>query len=909
MATRRRPRRPATLAARLATVARARATCCASSGSSAPARRSSPRASPSGLGDHGHRQLADVRADGRVRRPPAAVPPRPVPPRRRRGRARRRAARRAPARRRHARRVGRAARAALPAAPARRRDRRHRRRAAPDRAPRRRPRRTGATWRRPRDRAAGRSWRSTRRRPRRCIALGTPDGAAAAPRRSWTAGYRHGEELLARIEALLREPGVARRHARRDRRRDGPGRVHRAAGRDRDGQGARVRAATCRSSASRPARRCCGGRGRGAGGRDRRSSSLQPAGPVRPGRSRRPASRRGSCPAARTPSLRRRRAPASPSTSPAAHGRGRLALGAAARAGLAARPARGSARPRLAADDADDLARLVPEYVTLPRGVLARAPGRRRRRAHRRRGRAVSDVVAPDPADGASTTCRPSSTIERTSFTTPWPPQRLPRRSSRPTGSRTTSSRSSGARIVGYGGHLAHGRRGAHHDLRGPPALPPPRGSGSGCCSRCSTVAVDRGRARGDARGPRCRTCGARRLYEKYGFRPVGIRPRYYSDNQEDALIMTTEPLASADMRERVARLRAALDAAPPPALEPDPDPSLARARARRERAAAPRDRVELRRDRDRPRRGRPADPRQRRREPGRAPRADRRHRARGRGAGPPALDRARRSTRRWARPASRCPTSTPSRSPTGPGLAGSLLVGINFAKTLAWAHDKPLVPVNHLEGHVYAGWLLDPGEAERDAPAVPARRARRVRRPHVPRRDARPPRRTGSSARPSTTRRARRSTRSAGCWAWATRAGRRSRGRPRPRPAQGPRLPAGLARRLLRLQLLRAQDRRAADHRRGARRRGAAGRRARRRRSPAPVVAELAWGFQDSVVDVLATKTIRAAEEIGARGIVLGGGVAANAALRARDRRRGRGARHPAGRSRDPACAPTTAR
>src|SRR3954468_8881059 len=39
--------------------------------------------------------------------------------------------------------------------------------------------------------------------------------------------------------------------------------------------------------------------------------------------------------------------------------------------------------------------------------------------------------------------------------------------------------------------------------------------------------------------------------------------------------------------------------------------------------------------------------------------------------------------------------------------------------------------------------------------------------------------------------------------------------------------------------------------------------------------VAELAWGFQDSVVDVLVSKTIRAAEETGARSIVLGGGVA----------------------------------
>ena len=62
----------------------------------------------------------------------------------------------------------------------------------------------------------------------------------------------------------------------------------------------------------------------------------------------------------------------------------------------------------------------------------------------------------------------------------------------------------------------------------------------------------------------------ARRLYEKYGFRPVGIRPRYYSDNQEDALIMTTEPLAEPVMRERVARLREELDAAPAPSPVPD---------------------------------------------------------------------------------------------------------------------------------------------------------------------------------------------------------------------------------------------------------------------------------------------------------------------------------------------------
>jgi ribosomal-protein-alanine N-acetyltransferase len=57
----------------------------------------------------------------------------------------------------------------------------------------------------------------------------------------------------------------------------------------------------------------------------------------------------------------------------------------------------------------------------------------------------------------------------------------------------------------------------------------------------------------------------ARRLYEKFGFRPVGLRPRYYSDNGEDALIMTTDQLRDPPMRERIARLRAAIDAAPPP--------------------------------------------------------------------------------------------------------------------------------------------------------------------------------------------------------------------------------------------------------------------------------------------------------------------------------------------------------
>lgn len=38
-----------------------------------------------------------------------------------------------------------------------------------------------------------------------------------------------------------------------------------------------------------------------------------------------------------------------------------------------------------------------------------------------------------------------------------------------------------------------------------------------------------------------------------------------------------------------------------------------------------------------------------------------------------------------------------------GPGLVGSLLVGVNAAKTVAYAHNLPLVPVNHMAGHIYA--------------------------------------------------------------------------------------------------------------------------------------------------------------------------------------------------------------
>ncbi len=45
-----------------------------------------------------------------------------------------------------------------------------------------------------------------------------------------------------------------------------------------------------------------------------------------------------------------------------------------------------------------------------------------------------------------------------------------------------------------------------------------------------------------------------------------------------------------------------------------------------------------------------------------------------------------------------------------GPGLAGSLLIGVNIAKGLAWSRQLSLIGINHLEGHLYANWLIPPG-------------------------------------------------------------------------------------------------------------------------------------------------------------------------------------------------------
>ena len=55
-----------------------------------------------------------------------------------------------------------------------------------------------------------------------------------------------------------------------------------------------------------------------------------------------------------------------------------------------------------------------------------------------------------------------------------------------------------------------------------------------------------------------------------------------------------------------------------------------------------------------------------------------------------------------------------------GPGLAGSLVVGMNMAKGLALGTDLPIIGVNHLEGHIYSSWIYNAGESIPPEPQFP---------------------------------------------------------------------------------------------------------------------------------------------------------------------------------------------
>jgi N6-L-threonylcarbamoyladenine synthase len=215
-----------------------------------------------------------------------------------------------------------------------------------------------------------------------------------------------------------------------------------------------------------------------------------------------------------------------------------------------------------------------------------------------------------------------------------------------------------------------------------------------------------------------------------------------------------------------------------------------------------------------------------------------------------------------------------------GPGLAGSLLVGINVAKTLAWVHDRPLVGVNHLEGHVYAAWLLDRGQVEGPAPTFPLV-ALVVSGGHtfiVEMRDHLEYRLLGETLDDAAGEAFDKVGRLLGLGYPGGPEIQRVAAAARHHDAAFPR--AWLGDSLdFSFSGLKTAARRVVDAARADE--GLTG----EPETPLPDgrIAELAWGFQESVVDVLVTKTIRAARAVGARSIVLGGGVAANAALRSR--------------------------
>ena len=214
-----------------------------------------------------------------------------------------------------------------------------------------------------------------------------------------------------------------------------------------------------------------------------------------------------------------------------------------------------------------------------------------------------------------------------------------------------------------------------------------------------------------------------------------------------------------------------------------------------------------------------------------------------------------------------------------GPGLAGSLLVGLNFAKALAWVRGKPLVGVNHLDGHVEAAWLLDPAEAERPEPEFPLV-ALVVSGGHT----------FLAEMRGHGDYRLLGETVDDAAGEAFDKVGRLL-GLPYPGGPEIMRAAAGATRHDVTFPRAWLGDSfdfsfsglKTAARRTIATETGGSGTSSGEAALTADRVSELAEGFQDSVVDVLVTKTIRAARVAGARSVVLGGGVAANRVLRDR--------------------------
>jgi N6-L-threonylcarbamoyladenine synthase len=204
-----------------------------------------------------------------------------------------------------------------------------------------------------------------------------------------------------------------------------------------------------------------------------------------------------------------------------------------------------------------------------------------------------------------------------------------------------------------------------------------------------------------------------------------------------------------------------------------------------------------------------------------------------------------------------------------GPGLAGSLLVGLNSAKALAYAWSKPLIAVNHLEGHIYANWLEN-GAGNRE-------QGTRNRGPELPAvalvvsgghselvlAEAHGSYRLLGRTRDDAAGEAfDKAARVLGLGFPGGPAIERAAREAGPKPPRLPRAWLGESNDFSFSGLKTAVMRIAQE-------------------SDTPV-ADVAAGFQTAVVDVLVRKAVRAVEQTGAASVLLSGGVAANGPLRA---------------------------
>jgi [ribosomal protein S18]-alanine N-acetyltransferase len=147
--------------------------------------------------------------------------------------------------------------------------------------------------------------------------------------------------------------------------------------------------------------------------------------------------------------------------------------------------------------------------------------------------------------------------VERASFPVPWPANAFRHELTQNRNARYVVARE-GERIVGYAGlwlmvDEAHVTTFAvHPDARR-------RRVGERLLQRLFEIAAGMS-AQWLTLEVRASNLAAQRLYEKYGFRRAGVRRRYYSDNNEDALIMWTERLGDKALRDRLRRLREELE-------------------------------------------------------------------------------------------------------------------------------------------------------------------------------------------------------------------------------------------------------------------------------------------------------------------------------------------------------------